>query len=42
MEVTTVETFADFVTALKDGNIYINIHSKLAPGGFIRGNLFSA
>jgi hypothetical protein len=42
MEVPTVETFADFVKALKDGKIYINIHSKLAPGNLIRGNLSSA
>lgn len=42
MEVTSVETFADFVKALKDGNIYINVHSKLAPNGLIRGNVFSA
>jgi hypothetical protein len=37
-----VKTFEDFVKALKAGKIYINIHSKLAPGNLIRGNLNSA
>jgi hypothetical protein len=29
----------DEVTALKNGCIYVNIHSTLVPGGEIRGNL---
>lgn len=37
--VTTPATFAEFVTGLKSGNAYINVHSANCPGGEIRGQI---
>jgi hypothetical protein len=38
-EAPSVTNFSDFVRVLKDGKIYINVHSKVAPVGLMRGNL---
>jgi hypothetical protein len=38
-EAPSVTNFVDFVRMLKDGKIYINVHSKVAPAGLMRGNL---
>ncbi len=32
-------TFADFVTAMKAGNTYINVHTGACPGGEIRAQI---
>ena len=36
----SVNTFADFLSALNAGNTYGNVHSQANPGGAIRGQLF--
>jgi hypothetical protein len=35
----SVETFADFVEALKAGDVYVNVHTNDSPGGEIRGQV---
>lgn len=41
-EVPLVNSWQDFLKALKDGKIYINVHSVSQPAGLIRGNLYAA
>lgn len=41
-EVPSVTNWSEFLRALKDGKIYVNVHSKVMPAGLIRGNLGSA
>lgn len=41
-EVPAVKCWEDFLSALKAGNIYANIHSVSYPAGVIRGNLMPA
>lgn len=40
--VQVVSITPDLVTALKDGNLYVNIHSAHAPSGEIRGQILRA
>ena len=35
-----LQTFDDAVQALFDGDLYMNIHSRMFPGGEIRGQLY--
>ena len=35
-----LQTFDDAVQALFDGNLYMNIHTQMFPGGEIRGQLY--
>ena len=35
----SVETFADFVAALKAGDVYVNVHTMTNPSGEIRGQV---
>eukprot|EP00879_Flechtneria_rotunda_P000120 GHRR01000180.1.p1 GENE.GHRR01000180.1~~GHRR01000180.1.p1 ORF type:complete len:425 (+),score=148.19 GHRR01000180.1:224-1498(+) len=41
-EVPTITSWDQFLSALKDGKIYVNVHSLQMPAGLIRGNLESA
>ena len=33
------KTIADLITAMKDGNTYVNIHTEQNPNGEIRGQI---
>jgi hypothetical protein len=38
-EAPSVTDWPSFLHALRAGNIYVNVHSKAAPAGLMRGNL---
>lgn len=37
----TIQNMAQLITAIKDGNTYVNVHTTQFPGGEIRGQIHS-